>query len=161
MQIKKLYRKNDKIFVVMGIDNVGIEQGPLHLFPMINRLSNRMRPTTAATRKPTQEEILNAGASYSKMLDKIAKRDGLSVESVISRNVTEETYSIGTGAKIPVETIIITGTINEQLGQEGEFEYFRKMLSDYGYLVKIWELSPSSKAGIKSYMRRRRVTQFR
>jgi len=139
--------------VMSAKDNVGIQQGPLHLYPIIDRLSRGSRPVKATTNVPTADEIRAAGPAYQKLIESRANQSGQSVEDFLNSTIRKEEFKIGAGEKEVLKKIVITGTPNEEAGQEGEFQYLIDMLNDDGYDIHLWFLSDFARGWMTKYLK--------
>ena len=139
--------------VMSAKDNVGIQQGPLHLYPIIDRLSRGSRPVKATTNVPTADEIRAAGPAYQKLIESRANQSGQSVEDFLSSTIRKEEFKIGAGEKEVLKKIVITGTPNEEAGHEGEFQYLIDMLNDDGYDIHLWFLSDFARGWMTKYLK--------
>jgi|GEM_PF-3223626 len=139
--------------VMSAKDNVGIQQSPLHLYPIIDRLSRGARPVKATTNVPTADEIRAAGPAYQKLIESRANQSGKSVEDYLNSTIRKEEFKIGAGEKDVLKKIVITGTPNEEAGQEGEFQYLIDMLNDDGYDIHLWFLSDFARGWMIKYLK--------
>ena len=90
---------------------------------------------------------------YQKLIESRANQSGQSVVDHLNSTIRKEEFKIGTGEKEVLKKIVITGTPNEEAGQEGEFQYLIDMLNDDGYDIHLWFLSDFARGWMTKYLR--------